>query len=52
MPVLNSYGLTEKYFMAAFEAEPYGFRFNKPIDIILPSEPRIDSTTLPCICLK
>jgi hypothetical protein len=47
MPVLNSYGLTEKYFMAAFEVEPYNFKFNKPIDIILPVETPLDSTDLP-----
>ena len=47
MPTLNSYGITDKYFMAAFEVEPYNFKFEKPIDIILPVEIPLDSTDLP-----
>ena len=47
MPIFQSYGLTEKYFMAAYDAEPKGFKFNKPINIFLPSEPLKNSTTLP-----
>ena len=47
MPILQSYGLTEKYFMAAYDAEPKGFKFNKPINIFLPSKPLENSTALP-----
>jgi len=46
-PVLQSYGFTEKYFMAGFEAVPAGLSFNQPIKVTLPSELLRGTTDVP-----
>jgi hypothetical protein len=38
-PVLDSHGVTEKHFLAGFQAEPYGLELAQPIRVTLPALP-------------
>ena len=45
--IVNSYGLCPKYFLAAFEAIPHSFTFNKPVKIKFCSEPLPTLNSMP-----